>query len=350
MVREGPNWAQSVKKPFLNVTCHKTTGFDKGRNAWVFIGRTIEWYAFKTALFGFVRQFMESFKIGSSPGSWKITPDVNEVKHLLIDTVNHLESDLESRLFINYEPFELPIGFQVKNHVQALQAANYHEAEHSGKIFTKWFEKRPVRPTLKKPFFDKKSGFFRFYIVCAQTKKIDKIIKKDHSVIEATVSKISDKSIEYVFSGETLVNSLDVSQIVRIEFANGRKQNFNSAPVEAPSPKPIPESVSKNASPEVQILKPNTIAVLPAPFVNSENLSSSEEMAKFAQSDIYNKLVAKLTNIFPLVVQDVRTTNSLLRKAGIDYKNIDETPIEDLQRILGVDNILAAKVSYSLKT
>jgi len=58
------------------------------------------------------------------------------VKHLLIDTVNRLESDLESNLFINFTPFELPIGFQVKNHVQALQAANYHEAEHSGQIFT----------------------------------------------------------------------------------------------------------------------------------------------------------------------------------------------------------------------
>jgi hypothetical protein len=81
-------------------------------------------------------EFMESFKIGSSPGTWKTTPDVNEVKRLLIETVNHLELDLESGLFINYEPFELPIGFQVKNHVQALQAANYHEAEHSGKIFT----------------------------------------------------------------------------------------------------------------------------------------------------------------------------------------------------------------------
>jgi len=80
--------------------------------------------------------FMNSFKIGSSPGSWKIIPDVNEVKHFLIDTVNHLESDLKSGIFVNYEPFDLPIGFQVKNHVQALQAANYHEAEHSGKIFT----------------------------------------------------------------------------------------------------------------------------------------------------------------------------------------------------------------------
>ncbi|AYL97289.1 DinB family protein [Mucilaginibacter celer] len=80
--------------------------------------------------------FEESFKIGSSPRSWKIMPNVNEVKDLLIDTVNQLESDLESKLFVNYQPFELPIGFQVKNHIEALQAANYHEAEHSGKVFT----------------------------------------------------------------------------------------------------------------------------------------------------------------------------------------------------------------------
>jgi len=82
------------------------------------------------------KEFMESFKIGSSPRSWKITPDIDELKHLLIYTVNRLESDLGSGLFVKYEPFELPIGFQVKNHIEALQAANYHEAEHSGIIFT----------------------------------------------------------------------------------------------------------------------------------------------------------------------------------------------------------------------
>ncbi|KQM77895.1 hypothetical protein ASE74_15965 [Pedobacter sp. Leaf216] len=82
------------------------------------------------------KEFMESFKIGSSPNSWKINPDVNQVKQLLIETVDLLESDLKSRKFVNYQPFELPIGFQVKNHLQALQAAIYHEAEHSGVIFT----------------------------------------------------------------------------------------------------------------------------------------------------------------------------------------------------------------------
>jgi len=80
--------------------------------------------------------FMEAFKIGSSPSSWKMTPDVDEIKCLLLDTVDHLASDLESGLFVNYTPFELAMGIKIENHIQALQAANYHEAEHSGKIFT----------------------------------------------------------------------------------------------------------------------------------------------------------------------------------------------------------------------
>lgn len=70
------------------------------------------------------KEFMESFKIGSSPRSWGVNPDVNEVKHLLIETVNHLESDLESRLFVNYEPFDLPVGFRVKNHVEEIGRAH----------------------------------------------------------------------------------------------------------------------------------------------------------------------------------------------------------------------------------
>jgi hypothetical protein len=178
----------------------------------------------------------------------------------------------------------------------------------------------------------------------AQSKKTDKIIRKDHSIIEAKVSKVSDANIEYVFSGETLVNTINTSQITRIEFANGRTQDFNS------TPKSETQTTKQSIGNELQAIRQNTIAILPIPFVNSESLSSSEEMAKFAQNDIYNQLIDKSKNIFPLVVQDVRTTNSLLRKAGIDYKNIDETPIEDLQKILGVDHILASKVSYTLKT
>jgi len=172
-------------------------------------------------------------------------------------------------------------------------------------------------------------------------KKLDKIIKRDYQIIECTIAKMSDKTVEYSLPGETLQISLDVSQIARIDFASGRSQTFDAA-VNSNA------AVSSNQNSAALEIKPNTIAVLPVPYVNSDNLQSSEEMAKFAQNDLYNKLLDKAANILPLTVQDLRTTNSLLHKAGIDYKNIDETPIEDLEKILGVDNIVAAKVSFTI--
>jgi hypothetical protein len=174
-------------------------------------------------------------------------------------------------------------------------------------------------------------------------KKLDKIIKRDYQIIEGTISKMSDKEVEYSLPGETMQISLDVSQIARIDFASGRSQTFD---VSANTATATHDNSSQTiASAE---MKPNTIAVLPVPYVNSGTMESSEEMAKFAQNDLYNKLLDKSANLFPLTVQDLRVTNSLLHKAGIDYKNIDETPIEDLQKILGVDNIVAAKVSFTL--
>ena len=173
------------------------------------------------------------------------------------------------------------------------------------------------------------------------TKKLDKIIKRDYQVIECTISKMSDKAVEYSLPGETLQISLDTGQIARIDFASGRSQTFDVTPTSSSASTRSTAVVSSE-------MKQNTIAVLPVPYLNSDTQESSEDMAKFAQNDLYNKLLDKSSNIFPLTVQDLRTTNSLLHKAGIDYKNIDETPIEDLEKILGVDNIVAAKISYTI--
>jgi len=171
-------------------------------------------------------------------------------------------------------------------------------------------------------------------------KKLDKIIKRDYQIIEGTISKISDKTVEYSLPGETLTISLDVSQIARIDFASGRSQTFDVSQGNSDSSTVVAASE----------IKQNTIAVLPVPYLNADNQESSEDMSKFAQNDLYNKLIDKSSNILPLTVQDLRTTNSLLHKAGIDHTNIDETPIEDLEKILGVDNIVAAKVSYTMNS
>ncbi|MBL0736917.1 hypothetical protein JI750_08495 [Flavobacterium sp. GN10] len=176
-------------------------------------------------------------------------------------------------------------------------------------------------------------------------KKLDKIIKRDYQIIECTVLKMSDKTVEYSLPGETVQISLDVSQIAKIDFASGRSQTFDVSSNANSTTQSTPSQNIVSADKQH-----NTIAVLPVPYVNADNQESSEDMAKFAQNDLYNKLLDKSSNIFPLTVQDLRTTNSLLHKAGIDHNNIDETPIEDLEKILGVDNIVAAKVSYTIGT
>lgn len=174
-----------------------------------------------------------------------------------------------------------------------------------------------------------------------EVKKLDKIIKRDYQIIECTITKISESTVEYSLPNETLINSLDLSHVAKIDYASGRSQTFDTVTTASSS---VPINSGSNKIP----IKENTIAVLPVPYVNSESMDSSEEMSKFAQNDIYSKLIDKSSNIFPLTVQDLRDTNSLLHKAGINYKNIDETPIADLHEILGVDNIIAAKVTYTL--
>lgn len=177
-------------------------------------------------------------------------------------------------------------------------------------------------------------------------KKLDRIIRKDYQIIDCTISRMSDTEVEYSLPGETMTIQLALSKVAKIEFASGRSQTFDVQ--EAAVAAPATETQQEVSTPVARQKSVNTIAVLPVPYVNSETLASSEEIAKFAQNDIYSKLIDKSSNIFPLTVQDLRTTNGLLRKAGIDYKNIDEIDILELEEILGVDNIIAAKVSYTM--
>lgn len=180
----------------------------------------------------------------------------------------------------------------------------------------------------------------------ADAQKLDRIIKRDYQVIEGKISKVTETSVEFSYPNETIVNTVNIANVARIEFASGRVQTFEATTESAPAAAGAPAAPAGSQTANIQ---QNVIAILPIPFIETDNMASSEEMSKFAQNDVYNKIIAKSANIFPLTVQDIRTTNSLLRKAGIDYKNVEDTPIEDLIAVLGVDHIMAAKVSYTMK-
>ncbi len=182
--------------------------------------------------------------------------------------------------------------------------------------------------------------------------KLDRIIKRDYQVIEGKISKVTETSVEFSYPNETIVNTVSIANVARIEFASGRVQTFEATTESAPVPATAPTTAgapAASAGSQAATVQQNVIAILPVPFIETDNMASSEEMSKFAQNDVYNKIIAKSANIFPLTVQDIRTTNSLLHKAGIDYKNVEDTPIEDLIAVLGVDHIVAAKVSYTMK-
>lgn len=109
----------------------------------------------------------------------------------------------------------------------------------------------------------------------SETKKTDRIIRKDFVVIDCTITKMTDNFVEYSLPNETLVTELDLSKVGRIEFASGRIQTFDAAP-QGEQAEVVMENMG--ASPKME-RKQNTIAVLPVPYVNSETMASSEEVA-----------------------------------------------------------------------
>lgn len=187
----------------------------------------------------------------------------------------------------------------------------------------------------------------------AQEKKVDKVYLNNGSTIDVNISKVSAESIEYSYPGETIQNVEKVSNIRTIVFASGRVQQFNTgggtattennsnaAPASAPPAK---------ASIEYIPVKPNMLAILPVAFVDRVTSQISDENSKLAQSRIYDFLQDDLSSITPVTMQDTRTTNALLKKAGIGYKELDETTIEDLQKILGVEYLALSKVSCEVQ-
>ncbi|RNA60984.1 hypothetical protein D1631_03070 [Chryseobacterium nematophagum] len=181
--------------------------------------------------------------------------------------------------------------------------------------------------------------FLMFNYTHAQiTSTFDKIIKKDYDILEVNIKKVSDSHIEFMYPDEDILNTVDTQLIHKIILKNGRIQEFENN-------RNLDSKEQRLLNAKRQPIKKNTIAVLPIPHFNSNTSNISEGLSQEAQNYLYKEIIERASNITPLAVQDIRTTNNLLKKAGIDYNNIEEIAIEDLQSILGVDNVLAVKIT-----
>ncbi|MEH0157127.1 hypothetical protein V6R21_23600 [Limibacter armeniacum] len=181
--------------------------------------------------------------------------------------------------------------------------------------------------------------------------KNDIIITNDGKVIQGQVLKVQEENVVFTYPGEAIENTMSKSNISKIVFKNGREQTFSQG---AKAAQPPAEAVgaargTENAAGEKPTFKveQNMMAVLPLMFVNQETGELSEQNSKNAQHMIHEFYEKHSTNIRPLALQDTRTTNSRLREAGVNYNNLDEYSIEDLQRALGVEYIVFGEVTYT---
>lgn len=182
------------------------------------------------------------------------------------------------------------------------------------------------------------------FFMGAQDKKIvlDKIVKKDFTVIEGNVIRVTNNMVDFTYVNEKNINSLDVNSIAKIYFSSGRVQEFIGVSIENSNTQ---KAAVKSSSLIFRAIQKNTLAVLPVAFLNTETYGTSNERAKYAQNDLYGE-ISKYSNEY--ILQDIRETNNFLSMAGIDCNALDTVPIETLQRVLGVDTIVIGKVSYTV--
>lgn len=77
-------------------------------------------------------EMVEKYRKGTKP-EWDVTqPEVDEIKSLLIETVNQTELDYNNKVFKNYIEYPTSTGFVLKIAEDALSFNSFHEALHIG--------------------------------------------------------------------------------------------------------------------------------------------------------------------------------------------------------------------------
>ncbi len=180
----------------------------------------------------------------------------------------------------------------------------------------------------------------------AQNAAHDKIYLNDGSVLEVNVKKVGASIIEYTYPNESAQNEEQVENIRTIVFASGRVQQFNTGNNTANSS----SSGAGSSAAEHRKIERDKLAILPVAFYDKGTGMLLEDHSKVAQSRIYVFFEDNISKIAPLTLQDSRLTNAYLRKANIDYALLDETPVDELEQILGCEYLVLSKVTCEIRS
>jgi TolB-like protein len=168
--------------------------------------------------------------------------------------------------------------------------------------------------------------------------KQDVILKLNGEEMKGKITKISDKDVTFIYSGETLEYAIKKSDILKITHSSGRVETINQPAL--PSEERKKDEVKMTASP---VDHHNKIAVLPFTYL-MDRQPGAEEIGYKAQEDTYGFLVKHSAGY---TILDPRTTNALLIKAGVTKEKMRGFTMKELSDILGVEYIVDGTVTQN---
>ena len=156
--------------------------------------------------------------------------------------------------------------------------------------------------------------------------RVDRILMTNGEIKEGSVTGISDTDVDFVHSGETLTYHLKKASISKIEFSSGRIEVFN--PVA-----PVTEGVNNLNLADHH----NKIAVLPFVYIKDGSQQKGDAMEVKAQREFFALMNG---HVGQMKVQDPNTTNSLLKKNGLNSDNYSGYTMPEIANMLGVEYIV----------
>ncbi|MEZ7498272.1 DinB family protein [Flavobacterium sp. Arc3] len=77
-------------------------------------------------------EMVEKYKKGTKPEHIATQAEVEEIQALLLESINQTETDLENKIFINYQEYPTSAGIVLKSALDALAFNDFHEGLHIG--------------------------------------------------------------------------------------------------------------------------------------------------------------------------------------------------------------------------
>ncbi|MFB0910680.1 MAG: DinB family protein, partial [Flavobacterium sp.] len=81
-------------------------------------------------------EMVEKYKKGTKPEHIASQAEVDEIQLLLMETINQTESDLENKIFSNYQEYPTSAGIVLKSTSDAIAFNDFHEGMHIGVIMS----------------------------------------------------------------------------------------------------------------------------------------------------------------------------------------------------------------------